>query len=75
MQQSAGILRSVVLIILLLAAGLAIAGVLSALRVEPPRTDLVALPPLVESFEVVPLDVVEQFSGHGTVRAIPTTAM
>ena len=70
MQGTAGVLRSFVFIVLLLAVGFGVAGAFTALRVEPPRTDLTALPPLVETFEVQPADVVEEFTGYGTVRAI-----
>ena len=70
MQRTAGLLRSLVFIALLLAVGFGVAGVFTALRVEPPRTNLTALPPLVETFEVQPADVVEEFTGYGTVRAI-----
>lgn len=70
MQRTAGVLRSLVFIVLLLAVGFGVAGALTALRVEPPRSDLTALPPLVETFEVRPTDVIEEFTGYGTVRAI-----
>lgn len=64
------ILRSIVLIALVLGLGAGTAGVLVAYRVEPPRREQAVLPPVVESIVVEPRDLIEQFVGYGTVRAM-----
>ena len=63
-------LRSIVLIVLLLGVGGAVAATLIASRKLPPRREIVTLPPLVESMVLVSQDVVETFVGYGSVRAI-----
>ncbi len=64
------VLRSVVLIALFLGVGSTLGYILLAIRVEPPRRDLTALPPIVETVVVRTEDVVEQLVGYGTARAI-----
>lgn len=67
--RNARVLRSVILIVVLLGAGLLIAGVLTALRVRPERRLLTTLPPLVETVTINVQDVAERFVGYGTARA------
>ncbi len=64
------IVVSLFLILLLIGGGAGIGAALFALRAEPPRRDLAAMPPLVEVMVVRAEDVVERFIGYGTARAI-----
>jgi len=64
------VLRSAVLVALFLGVGSILGYALLAIRVEPPRRDLTALPPLVETVVIRAEDVVEHFAGYGTARAI-----
>lgn len=61
--------RSIVAIAVLLGVGAGLGYVLLAIRVDPPRREFAALPPLVESMVVRADDVVEHFVGYGTARA------
>ncbi len=61
---------SIVLIAASLAVGGAIAGALVMSSVKPPRSDVVAQPPLVDVLVVRPEQVVQRYIGYGTVAAL-----
>lgn len=64
------VVRSIIWIVLFLSLGGVVAGGLYAARKAPPKRELAALPPLVETMEVLAQDVVERFVGYGSARAI-----
>lgn len=64
------VIRSLILIVFLLAVGSGAAAMLWAIRVVPPRHDVPSLPPVVETLSVRAEDVVERYVGYGTSRAI-----
>ena len=61
---------SIFLVLILLSLGGLAAWALLAWREEPPRRELSALPPLVETIVIEAQDVVERFAGYGSVRAM-----
>jgi len=63
------VVQAAALMIVFLGGGAAIAGLLIATRVEPPRTEVGVLPPVVEVVTLRPEDVTEQFVGYGTAEA------
>ncbi len=64
------VLRTVVLMALLLSIGGALAAALIALRKEPPRREVTALPVLVDTEVLHACDVTEQFIGYGTAQPV-----
>ncbi len=60
---------SIGLIAVLLALGSSAAYVLHMTRPKPEKTDIRALPPLVEVIKLQPRDTTEQFRGYGSARA------
>jgi RND family efflux transporter MFP subunit len=65
--QFARLVVSVVLIVVILAAGAGVGYWLDSLRREPPRKEDAALAPFVDSVVVVARDVVERLVGYGSV--------
>lgn len=62
------ILRSLLLIVVLLGAGIGLGSLMISLGVEPPRRVVSADAPLVEAVVVRAEDVVERFRGYGSAQ-------
>ena len=60
------LLRSLVLIVIMIAGAAGVASCLYVFRTKPPRRELAAPPPLVESVVVEAENIVEWFLGYGT---------
>ena len=66
---------SIVLIVVLLAVGGGLGGLLIMSSIKPPRSDVVAKPPLVDVLVVHPENVVRRFVGYGTASAMRSASV
>lgn len=69
MNRGPSVVLSLLLIVVILSGGVAIASWLIVTRVKPPRTEVGALPPVVEVVALKRQNVTEQFVGYGSAGA------